>query len=134
MTQPAHILIADDEQGQRVLLELLLSADNYQVTALSDGRDVLAYLQKHTPDLVVLDIKMPYIDGLQICDRMKRVQRLKNVPVVIVTALKDEQTAAMIKWVKADAVVYKPLSGKNFRETIKRLLAAKAGDQQSTDA
>jgi len=124
---PLHILIADDEHGQRVLLDMLLSTENYQITALSDGREVLTYLQTHTPDLVVLDIKMPYVDGLQICERMKRIQRLKNVPVVIVTGLRDEHTTEMLKWVKPDAVIYKPLSGKNFRETIRALLAAKQG-------
>ncbi|MBS3967447.1 MAG: response regulator [Truepera sp.] len=124
---PPHILIADDEHGQRVLLDMLLSTENYQITALADGREVLTYLQTHTPDLVVLDIKMPYVDGLQICERMKRIQRLKNVPVLIVTGLRDEQTTEMLKWVKPDAVIYKPLSGKDFRATVRALLATKQG-------
>lgn len=127
MPAAPQILIADDELGQRVLLDMLLSTENYQITALSDGREVLTYLQTHTPDLVVLDIKMPHIDGLQICERMKRIQRLKKVPVVIVTGLQDEQTNEMIRFVKPDAVIYKPMSGKNFRETIRALLAAKQG-------
>lgn len=127
MPAAPQILIADDELGQRVLLDMLLSTENYQITALSDGREVLTYLQTHTPDLVVLDIKMPHIDGLQICERMKRIQRLKKVPVVIVTGLQDEQTTEMIRFVKPDAVIYKPMSGKNFRETIRALLAAKQG-------
>jgi len=109
---PPHILIADDEHGQRVLLDMLLSTENYQVTALTDGREVLTYLQTHTPDLVVLDIKMPHIDGLQICERMRRIQRLKKVPVAIVTGLRDEHTSEMIKWVKPDAVIYKPLAAR----------------------
>jgi len=70
---------------------------------------------------------MPHIDGLQSCERMKRIQRLKKVPVVIVTGLQDEQTTEMIRFVKPDAVIYKPMSGKNFRETIRALLAAKQG-------
>ncbi|HKI57631.1 MAG TPA: response regulator [Trueperaceae bacterium] len=120
----AKILVADDAEGQRMLLEMLLSADGHEVHAAADGREALAYLKVETPDLAVLDVAMPFITGIDVCHRMKRVPRLKRVPVIILTALTDERTREMARMARADAVVPKPLEGKDFRATVTDLLAA----------
>lgn len=120
---PAKILVADDVEGQRVILEMLLTVDGYDVHAVEDGRAALAYLKDNTPDLAILDVLMPHVGGLEVCHRMKRIARLKDVPVIILTALRDDQTREEARLVHADRVVYKPLTGKDLRATVRELLA-----------
>lgn len=116
------ILIADDQPGQRVILDMLLTLDGYEVVAKADGKETLEYLKGHTPSLMILDINMPYIDGVEICRRVRGIERLKHVPVIILTASKDEAVMTAAKMAKATAVVHKPLEGKDFRSLVKSLL------------
>jgi CheY-like chemotaxis protein len=122
--EPKRILVADDNEGQRLVLEMLLSADGHVVDTVEDGRAALDYLKTTTPDLVILDVAMPFVSGIDICHRMKRIPRLKDVPVIILTALRDERTREMARVARADAIVTKPLEGKDFRATVRDLLAA----------
>jgi CheY-like chemotaxis protein len=122
--EPTRILVADDIEGQRLVLEMLLSADGHVVDTVEDGRAALDYLKTTTPDLVILDVAMPFVSGIDICHRMKRIPRLKDVPVIILTALRDERTREMARVARADAIVTKPLEGKDFRATVRDLLAA----------
>jgi len=126
-TKKASILVADDLAGQRLILEMLLSVDGYDVTAVEDGKAALEYLRGNTPDLAILDVKMPYLTGIEVCDRMKRIPRLKHVPVIILTALRDEDTLQRARDSQADDVIMKPLEGKDFRQTVKDMLAKSAG-------
>lgn len=116
------ILVAEDVAGQRLVLDMLLSVEGYEVHLVEDGAEALEYLKDNTPDLAILDVKMPRLGGLEVCARMKRVSRLKSVPVLILTALKDAATLEASRLVAADAIVHKPLEGKDFRETVKSLL------------
>jgi CheY-like chemotaxis protein len=117
------ILIADDDEGHRVVLDMILSAEGYHVVSVSDGREALEWLREHTPDLAILDVAMPHVDGLDVCSRMKRVTRLSRVPVIVLTALRDDGTLELARHAKADALVRKPLEGKDFRETVRAVLS-----------
>ena len=114
----ATILVADDNAGQRNILDLVLSADGYHVDAVEDGREALTYLKTHTPDLIILDVLMPHFNGLEVCSRLKRVPRLKHVPVIILTALQDDETLATADMARADKVLVKPLAGKDLRSVV----------------
>lgn len=116
------ILVAEDAEGQRMLLEMLLTADGHEVHLVADGREALEYLQSETPDLAILDVAMPHVTGIDVCHRMKRVRRLQDVPVIILTALRDERTEEMARMARADMVVTKPLEGKDFRATVNEVL------------
>lgn len=105
-----------------MILEMLLSVDGYDVHLVEDGLEALEYLKDNTPDMAILDVKMPNVNGIEVCARMKRVSRLRHVPVVMLTALRDETTRTEIAVVRADALIYKPLEGKDFRETVRSLL------------
>lgn len=122
MNQGANILVADDEPGQRTVLEFLLSADGHRVMSVEDGKEALDYLKLYTPDLVVLDVRMPMVSGLDICSRIKRMKRFKDVPVIILTGLRDERTKTEAKIARADAVVHKPLMGQDFGQLVQSLL------------
>lgn len=118
-----RILIADDQEGHRKLLDLLLSIEGYELTMAEDGREALEHLQQHTPDLAILDVTMPFLSGLEVADRMRRVGRLKDVKIIVLTASRDERTRELARLAKVDALVLKPLEGKDFRALVKAVLA-----------
>jgi CheY-like chemotaxis protein len=117
------ILLADDEAAFTKVVEMLLSVDGHEVVTVADGRDALAWLKEHTPDLAILDVAMPHLSGIEVCSRMKRVRRLRDVPVIILTALRNDVTRETARQAEADALVLKPLEGKDFRGLVRRLLA-----------
>lgn len=101
---------------------MLLSLDGHAVHSVEDGKEALEYLQHNTPDLAILDVNMPNVSGIDVCDRMKRVPRLKDVPVIILTVLRDDRTDAMARMAGADTIIMKPLEGKDFRAIVSDLL------------
>ncbi len=125
MPAPATILVADDEPAVRNLLEMILGSDGHTVISVADGKEALTYLKDHTPDLIVLDINMPFMSGLDVCSRVKRIKRFQNTPVVILTAMNDQRTRDAATGVKVDLFVNKPLTGKNFRKTVQDLLESR---------
>ena len=84
------ILVADDEPAIRTMLEVILSADGHEIIAVADGKSALDYLRDHTPDAMLLDVKMPFMDGFEICSRVKRIKRLRNAPVLLLTGMDDD--------------------------------------------
>ncbi|MGI8747532.1 MAG: response regulator [Deinococcus sp.] len=119
------ILVADDEPSIRTMLEVILSSDGHEVVAVADGKAALAYLKDHTPHAILLDVKMPLMDGFEICARVKRIKRLNGTAVVLLTSFDDDQTRDHAKLVGADDIVYKPLSGKNLRTRVSQLIEAR---------
>lgn len=122
---PYTILVADDEPAIRTMLEVILSADGHHIISVADGKAALDYLKGHTPDAMLLDVKMPHLDGYEICSRVKRIKRLSRVAVMLLTGFDDEQTRDHAKMVGADDVVFKPLSGKNLRGRVNALIESK---------
>jgi len=122
--EPTKVLVADDIEGQRRVLEMLLSVDGYEVVTVDDGKAALEYLKENTPDIAILDVKMPHLSGIEVCDRMKRTPRLRGVPVIVLTALRDDHTLGQARLALADRIIYKPLEGKDFRATVRELLAS----------
>lgn len=122
MTSPL-VLVADDNEGHRTLVDLLLASEGYELAMVADGKAALEWLKDHTPALAILDVAMPQLDGLEVADRIRRIGRLKDTKIVILTALRDAQTREGARLAKVDALVMKPLEGKDFRDLIKRVLA-----------
>jgi CheY-like chemotaxis protein len=123
-----QVLVADDQEGHRKLLDLLLSIEGYDLTLVEDGREALEHLQKHTPALAILDVAMPFLTGLEVADRMRHVGRLKDTKIIVLTASRDERTRERAREIPVDALVLKPLEGKDFRALVKAVLA---GEKQS---
>ena len=123
VTAHPHVLIADDHPSHLKLMELLASREGLDVVALEHGKAVLEHLKHNTPALLVLDVDMPHVSGIDICARVRGVRRLAAVPVVLVSAQPRERVADQAPWVKADAVFEKPLRFDPFRATLRRLLA-----------
>lgn len=116
------ILVADDNEGQLMLLDMVLSSEGYQVALAADGREALQYLKEHTPDLLILDVNMPFLSGIEVCDRVKRIRRLKNVPIMVLTSSRDERVRTTAKMAGANMVMNKPLIGKDLRSIVAALL------------
>ncbi|MDQ3460402.1 MAG: response regulator [Deinococcota bacterium] len=125
-TTTATILLADSDSGRRSVLEMVLSAHNYRVVEVGDGAELLARLRQETPDLIVADAKLPVVSGIDICDRVKRVARLKNVPVMVLADIKDEEAQLGARKVRADYLLTRPLSGKDVGRIVAGMLRSPA--------
>lgn len=100
----AHILIAEDERDIRELIELALMFGGHQVTVAFDGQDALEKATASTPDLIMMDVRMPRMTGYEACRRMKELDHLKDVPVAFLTAKgQDEEVQSGIE---SGAVAY----------------------------
>lgn len=128
------ILVADDSLAQRKLLQAMLQQAGFEVDLVTDGREALEYLQRFTPDLLILDVNMPFMDGISICDRVKRVPRLAGLPVLIITSLEDEKVRNSSRFVKADGFLGKPLDKEQLLHNVSKLLKGeKTRFQQDQD-
>ncbi|NJD92001.1 MAG: response regulator [Geobacter sp.] len=118
-----HILIVEDEESLLKLESILLASKGYRVTAVSDGTAALKAVAGDRPDLVLLDIMMPGIDGFEVCKRIKSAPETASIPVVMLTAKKS--TFDQTRGLEAGAAAYvtKPFKSQKIAEVIEGLLA-----------
>jgi DNA-binding response OmpR family regulator len=86
------ILIVDDEVVMRSLVALAVQRKGYSVTVAADSAQALEYLASHTPDMIILDVMMPQIDGITFCRRLRSRPATEQTPIIMFTALEDERT------------------------------------------
>src|SRR5688572_16553789 len=87
-----HVLIVDDEPALSGLLQRLLAASGYVVAIAADGPQAMAAIAQHPPDVILLDVVLPGIDGFTICKRLKFDPATRLTPVVLITGLADRQS------------------------------------------
>lgn len=114
-----RILVADDEPNIRLLYRSELEADGYDVITASDGKEAVAKVESENPDLVVLDIRMPGIDGVEALGRI--LDRDRTMPVILNSAYSDYEQNFMT-W-SADAYVVKSSDVSVLKERIREVLA-----------
>jgi DNA-binding response OmpR family regulator len=114
-----RILIADDESHIRRILEFNLKRAGYEVLATEDGRAALATALSERPDLVILDVSMPELTGLDVCRRLKADATLKATPVFLLTARGQESDAEAGRLAGADQFFTKPFSPKQLLEHVR---------------
>ncbi|MBJ7332894.1 MAG: response regulator transcription factor [Solirubrobacteraceae bacterium] len=117
--RPPRILLADDEQSVQTLLSYPLRKDGYEVVQASDGREALARFNETTFDLVVLDVMMPRMDGLEVC---RRLRAKSTVPIIMLTAKAEEIDKVLGLELGADDYITKPFSMREFRSRVKATL------------
>ena len=117
-----RILLVEDEESLLKLESILLSSKGYSVTGVMDGRSALEEINARKPDLVVLDIMLPELDGFEVCKRIKENPETADIPVVMLTAKKNSQDYARGMQVGADAYVTKPFKSAQVIELIEGLL------------
>ncbi len=129
----ATILVVDDEEDIRELVELNLTREGYKVLTCETGEQALVLTRSKTPDLIVLDLMLPGIDGLEVCRRIKADSVTQQLPVVMLTAKGEESDIVAGLELGADDYVTKPFGGKVLVARIRRLLrkALDRGDEKS---
>lgn len=127
------VLIVEDDTSLQSVLEALLGRD-YRVTIVGDGKEALEHLQWDTPNLVILDVTIPHVDGLDICSRIKRIKRFRDTRVIVMTASMDERTHDAANLAKADAFVSKPIVNEQFRKLVRELLNKSDAPKSFTDS
>jgi CheY-like chemotaxis protein len=120
LTMPYRILIADDNQCLRELVGIILDSCGYGVTITADGLACWEALQDYQPDLVVLDIDMPQIDGCEVCRRIKSQPETRDIPVILVSGRQDAGDLA--RGAGANAFLSKPFAIEDLRVQIEALL------------
>ena len=90
--RPAVILVVDDEPNNRLLLKVMLAPDGYDVVTAAAGEEALAMIALHPPDLIVLDVMMPGMDGYQVAARIKSGDATRHIPIIMLTALNDRNS------------------------------------------
>jgi len=114
-----RILLVDDEQPIQTLLSFPLQRDGYEVVQASDGREALTRFSEQAFDLVVLDVMMPRMDGLEVC---RRLRARSSVPIIMLTAKSEEIDKVLGLELGADDYITKPFSMREFRSRVKAAL------------
>lgn len=109
MTEPTHILIIDDDSGSRQFFQTVLTSEGYRVSLASDGEEALSYLQLITPDLVLLDLMLPDMDGREVASQIKADHSKPFVPVMMITGRTDLEASVMSLDAGADDFLVKPV-------------------------
>jgi len=115
-----RILLVDDEQPIQTLLSFPLQRDGYEVVQASDGREALARFSEQQFDLVVLDLMLPRMDGLEVCKRLRA--NGSTVPIIMLTAKSEEIDKVLGLELGADDYITKPFSMREFRSRVKAAL------------
>ncbi len=123
--QPARILIADDEPLNRDLMALLVRALGHEPAFANDGPAALAAAAERPPDLVLLDVMMPGMDGFEVARRLKAHEATRGVPVVIVSALDDAQSRLKGLAAGAEDFLSRPVDRSELAARVRNLLRLK---------
>ena len=124
------ILIAEDNAVNRELLRELLEIRGYAVEEASDGEEALRMIERAQPDLLLLDIGMPLLDGFGVVRKIRENPRLASLPVVAVTAYAMQGDREKILNSKFDGYLSKPVNARSLAEELDRLL----GERENRDA
>jgi CheY-like chemotaxis protein len=118
------VLVVEDDKNQRLLYEQELKLEGYEVVTASDGKDALGKIQEQLPDLIIMDINMPKMDGIETIGKI--LGKNREIPVIINTAYSNYKDNFM-SWA-ADAYIVKSSDLSELKNTVKEVLAKKTND------
>ncbi len=124
----AKILVVDDEPRIVEVLKLYLEKDSYQVVTASDGRQAVELARKEKPDLIILDLMLPGIDGLEVC---RQVRSVSNIPIIMLTARTEDADKLVGLELGADDYITKPFSPREVVARVKAVLRRAAEPKTS---
>lgn len=125
MTSRSKILIVDDELSMRMQLESMLAVDDYDLLSFGSGKELLKNLPEIYPDLIILDLMMPDIDGFEVCRRVKADNRFHHIPIILVTVLDSKKALVQGLEAGADDFIQKPVSKLELRARVRSMLRIK---------
>jgi adenylate cyclase len=126
MRTPPRVLIADDNTANLRILRTRLAADGYDVVTAADGEEALATAHHSDPDLILLDIMMPKVDGIEVCRRLKKEQGPSFIPIILVTAMTDAKDIVAGLEAGADEYLTKPVDHAALSARVRSMLRIKA--------
>ena len=121
------ILVVDDDERVREMIEFRLSLFGYEVTQAANGQEGLIAVRQEEPDLILLDVMMPELDGFQVCRRLKQDESTKGIPVVMLTAKAEAKDVTRAFESGADDYVVKPYDPAVLQAKVKKNLGLSAG-------
>ena len=125
MRTPARVLIADDNTANLRILRTRLAADGYEVVTAADGGEALVVARDSTPDLILLDIMMPKVDGIEVCRQLKAAQGSGFTPIILVTAMTDAKDIVAGLEAGADEYLTKPVDHAALSARVRSMLRIK---------
>ncbi len=118
------ILIIEDDPDQRRLIERMLTGSGYRVTSAADGRSGVDMAADVSPQLIILDVMMPRLNGYQACRALKQDQRTTGIPILMLTTKQEPADEFWASQVGADAFLTKPIDVPALLATVTRLAGA----------
>ena len=121
----AKVLIVDDNKENIDLVAYFLKPQNYQILTAFDGVEALEIVEREEPDIILLDIMLPKMDGFQVCERIKKDRKTQFIPIIMITALKELKDKIRSLEVGADDFISKPFENVELLTRVKSLLRIK---------
>src|SRR5262249_18248448 len=126
MRTPARILVVDDNAANVDILRARLTAHGYEIVTAADGEQALEAVRTHLPDLILLDVMMPKLDGIEVCRRLRADSSLPFIPIVLVTAKADAKDVVAALDAGGDEYLTKPVDHTALVARVKSMLRIKA--------
>jgi two-component system, sensor histidine kinase and response regulator len=125
MSIPPQILIIDDEPDNFDVIDTLLDNQGYELSYVNNARQALDLLTNFQPDVILLDVMMPEMNGIEFCQKFKSNPHWKHIPVIIITALSTKEDLSQCLSAGADDFINKPINGLELRSRIRSMLRIK---------
>lgn len=123
-----RLVYIEDEQEMIDLVRLIMARRGFEVLGANGGRDGLALIRENLPDLVLLDLMMPDMDGWDVYQQMKAEENLRDIPVIVITAKAQSIDKVLgLHIAKVDDYISKPFSPTDLVESIEKVIARRAG-------
>ena len=126
-----HILLVDDEPIYLRLLKVNLESEGYEINSARNGEEALEMVSQEIPDLIIMDVMMPKLDGIATCNR---IRQFSNVPIILLTALGDEQDRVNGLNIGADDYVVKPFSATELVARVRAVLRRTQGQKDANES
>jgi len=126
-----RILLVDDEPLYLRLLKVNLESEGYEIVSARNGEEALELLAQEIPDLIIMDVMMPKLDGIATCNR---IRQFSNVPIILLTALGDEQNKVNGLNIGADDYVVKPFSATELVARVRAVLRRTEGQKDTNES
>lgn len=119
----SKILIVDDDDLNREVMEAFLSFGGHAVIAVGNGKSAIKQAQSHLPDLIILDLRLPDMNGLEVCRYLKTNEITKSIPILMITGMPQREIFQEVQDAGVDVFLARPFEGDEFIEQVEALLA-----------
>ncbi len=123
----AKILVVDDDVKIQMVVKIMLQKSDYEVRCVSSGLEAFQALAEYRPDLILLDVMMPGMDGYEVCRKLKADEKAKTIPVIMLTALGMGEDFEKALQNGADWYIVKPFNSRQLLSRVASLLKSKKG-------